>query len=432
MSGVAPRLIAARERLDAKDLAGALSIYEEVLASAGERADVLVTISGDLGATGNIHQIIELVAPRYDARRHGPATGINLIQAYLALRDPDAARHVLDILFSLNKPELEERLNGFSNAIAELINHGDIKGIPEPEHVFSGAQGSVEPPKQPVGIALVTISRPIWSYGLEAFPEILPKKEGKLRRVAFAQLSLPGAYPDVGAAMRQPEDELGRYSRGIPLWLAETFYFSPLYSSIAALGCLHEPDGSRRQVIFPAEWTVDNLKKLVETTADGLDYVFTGSLKREGEDFLLDLRVWEVRKFRERKQITARWNAATADAELAKLHEYVSAFMEWRAYPAGEGIPYSAAPSPSAWIDALSSLLALFLVEKNLMAKEQLANLSRLFDAFAPHAFSPPSSSLAWIMLRSRAASLGLQTSLVEALLSAHPAVTRARTLIAS
>jgi hypothetical protein len=430
VSGVAPRLIAARERLDAKDLAGATAIYEEVLAVAGDRADVLVTISGDLGSTGNIPQIVELVAPRYDARRHGPATGINLIQAYLAMRDPDAARHVLDILFTLEKPELQERLNGFSNAIAELIQHGDLQGIPAAAS-FSGGQRDDGAPRQ-VGIALVTISRPIWSYGLESFPEVLPKKEGKLRRVAFAQLALPGAYGDVAAAMRQPEDELGRLSRGIPLWLAETFYFSPLYSSVAALGCVHEPDGSRRTVIFPAEWTVENLKKLVETTADGLDYVFTGTLKREGENFVLDLRVWEVRKFRERKQITARWSAATADAELTKLHEFVRAFMEWAPYPAGAGIPYSVPPSPSAWIDALAALLGLFLVEKNLLPKEQLPNLSHVFDAFAPHAFSPPSSSLAWIMLRSRAASLGLQPSLAEVLLSSHPAVARARSLIAS
>jgi hypothetical protein len=430
VSGVAPRLVAARERLDAKDLAGALAIYEEVLSVAGDRADVLVIVSGDLGSTGNISQIIELVAPRYDARRHGPATGINLIQAYLAVRDPDAARHVLDILFSLEKPELQERLNGFSNAIAELIQHGDVQGIPAAP-AFAGAQGD-DGAKRQAGIALVTISRPIWSYGLEAFPDVLPKKEGKLRRVAFAQLALPGAYGDIAAAMRQPEDELGRFSRGIPLWLAETFFFSPLYSSVAALGNYNESDGSRRPVIFPAEWTVENLKKLVETTADGLDYIFTGTLKREGEEFVLGLRVWEVKKFRERKQITARWTAATADSELTKLHEYVRAFMEWSPYPAGAALPYSAPPSPVAWIDALAALLGLFLVEKGLLPKEQLPGLSSVFDAFAPHAFSPPSSSLAWIMLRSRAASLGLQPSLAEVLLSSHPAVARARTLIAS
>jgi hypothetical protein len=430
VSGVAPRLIAARERLDARDLAGAVAIYEEVLAAAGDRADVLVTVSGDLGSTGNIAQIVELVAPRYDAKRHGPATGINLIQAYLALRDADAARHVLDILFALDRPELQERLNGFSNAIAELIQHGDVQGIPKAPS-FSGAQGGDDAPKQ-VGIALVTISRPIWSYGLESFQDVLPKKEGKLRRVAFAQLALPGAYDDIAAAMRQPEDELGRLSRGIPLWLAETLYFSPLYSAVAALGALHEPDGSRRPVIFPAEWTVDNLKKLVETSADGLDYIFTGTLRREGEEFVLGLRVWEVRKFRERKQVTARWSAATADAELAKLHEFVKAFMEWSPYPAGAGIPYSAPPSPVAWIGATAALLGLFLVEKGLLPKGQLPGLSGVFDELAPHAFSPPASSLAWIMLRSRAASLGLQPSLAEVLLSSHPAVVRARTLVAS
>jgi thioredoxin-like negative regulator of GroEL len=116
-----PRLAAARERLDARDLAGALSIYEEILAAAGDRADILVTISGDLGSTGNVASIVELIAPRYDAERHGPAIGLNLIQAYLAVHNADAAQHVLDILFGLGRPELEERLHGFSNAIAELL-----------------------------------------------------------------------------------------------------------------------------------------------------------------------------------------------------------------------------------------------------------------------------------------------------------------------
>ena len=54
---------------------------------------------------------------------------------------------------------------------------------------------------------------------------------------------------------------------------------------------------------------------------EGLDYIFTGTLRREGAEFVLILRVWEVKKLRERKQLTVRWTAATADAELTKLHE---------------------------------------------------------------------------------------------------------------
>ncbi len=401
---------------------GALAIYEEVLATSGDRADVLVAISGDLGATGNIPQIIELVAPRYDANRHGFAIGINLLQAYLAVRDADAAQHVLDILFALNRPELEDRLHGFSNAIAELITEGTVRGMPE-----AAAQPMAE---EQVGLAIVTLSRPVWAYGLEFVPEILPKKEGKMRRIAFAQLALPGAYADVDAAMRQPEDELGRLSRAIPLWFAETFYFSPSYSATAALGAYHGADGVRRPAIFPTDWTIDNLKQLAGTHTDGLDYIFTGSLKREGAEMSLVLRVWEVKKMRERKQIAVRWTVATADVELAKLHEYVRAFMEWTPYPEGAGIPYAAPVAVYAWLDALAALLGLFLNEKSLLPREQLPEFAPILDAFAPHAFSPTASSLAWISLRSRTAALGLAPGMSDVLLGRHPAIANARKLL--
>jgi hypothetical protein len=424
VSGVAPRLITAREKLEEKDIAGAVQIYEEVLATAGDRADVLVTISGDLGSTGNIPQIIELIAPRYDALRHGPATGINLVQAYLAVGNAEAAQHVLDILFSLNRPELQDRLHGFSNAVAELIQSGVVKGMPKFDaQTDENADGSI-------GMALVTISKPIWSYGLESVEGILPKKEGKLRRVAFTQFSLPNAYEDPEAAMKLPEDELGRLSRALPLWFAETFYFSPQYSSVAALGCMHEANSVRRPAIFATDWTVENLQKLVDSSANGLDYIFTGALRREGSEFVLIMRVWEVKKLRERKQFTIRWTAANADAELTKLHEYIRAFMEWAPYPEGSSLPYAAPSMPTVWLDALGALLALFMVEKKLLPKEQLPPLAPVFDAFATHVFSPPASSLAWISLRLKASSLGLAPSLSEVLMSRHPVVVQARALI--
>jgi hypothetical protein len=424
-SSVSPRLAAARLKLEEKDLPGAMQIYEEVISTSGDRADVLVTISGDLGSTGNIPQIIELIAPRYDALRHGPATGINLIQAYLSVRDADAAQHVLDILFSLNRPELEERLHGFSNAVAELIQNGVVQGIPQFDTRSDENPGTI-------GIALVTISRPIWSYGLESVDGILPKKEGKLRRVAFTQLALPTAYEDPEAAMKLPEDEIGRLSRALPLWFAETFYFSPLYSSVAALGCMTEANGSKYTAIFATEWTVDNLKKLVESSAGGLDYIFTGTLRRESGEYVLIMRVWEVKKLRERKQFTIRWTAANADAELTKLHEFIRAFMEWAPYPEGACLPYAAPSTPSVWLDVLGALLGLFLIEKKLLPKEQLPPLSPVFDGFATHVFSPPSASLAWISLRLKASALGLAPTLSEVLMSRHPAVVSARKLVDS
>ena len=196
--GVLPQLAAAREKLKAKDVPAAVIIYENVLAGAGDRADVLVSISGDLGTTGHVKELIDLIAPRYDAQRHGAAAGINLLQAYLVTRNAEAAQHLLDLLFELQRPELESRLVGFSNAVAELF-------------VADQEMAAVPMPAEGTKVSLASISKPVWFYGLEDFAShLLPRQEGKRRRVAFAQCALPG-LEDAAARAAQPEDALGRF-----------------------------------------------------------------------------------------------------------------------------------------------------------------------------------------------------------------------------
>ncbi len=404
-SGVKPRLAAARERLDARDLPGAMAIYEEVLVGgAGDRADVLVAISGDLGSHGHIPEIIELIAPRYDADRHGPATGLNLIQAYLALRNADAAQHVLDILFGLNRPELEDRLYGFSNAIAEMIAAG------EPAAVANGSGGqSGGVPAGAAKIGLITISKPIWSYGLEPIAtQVLPPKTGRLRRIAFAQLALP-TYGDRAAAAlaKQPDDELPRLARAIPLWLAETFYFTPAYQPWGAIGLMTMPEGGNHHVTFGAEWTTENLRQLVETTEGGLDYIVTGALRAAAGDYELSFRIWEVKNYRERKTFSVRWTPATVESALAQIHGQIRAFMEWS--PAGAAFTYTVPAQPRAWLDTLATSLTLFMAEKNVMPlPTETAPLVEELRAVGQRASGSEAASLAYLTARYRAAKLGV------------------------
>lgn len=420
IGGVKARLATARERLDAKDLPGAIAIYEEVLATAGDRADVLVAISGDLGSAGHVKEIVDLVAPRYDADRHGPATGLNLLQAYLALHEPDAAQHVLDILFALNRPELEERLHGFSNAIAEMMTTGVPTGSP----TAGGAPGDA------AKVGLITISKPIWFYGLEPLAaQILPPKEGRLRRIAFAQLSLPG-FGDAADTKKQPEDELGRLSRAIPLWFAETFYFSPIYSPVAAIGIMTPPDAPSHYVAFGTEWTTENLRQLVETSGDGLDYIFTGSLKANAGDYEAVLRVWEVKTFRERKAFHARWTPATADASLSQWHAQVRGYMEWS--PSSAAFAYTIPAQPRAWLETLGSSLGLFVVEKTILPRELLRPVGGDLADAAMHASSGEAASFAYLTLRRRALALGLVGAAPEAALARSPLVAQAARLPAA
>jgi len=416
--GTKARLANARERIEARDLPGALAIYEEVLGVAGDRADVLVAISGDLGSHGHVAEIVDLIAPRYDADRHGPATGLNLLQAYLAMRHADAAQHVLDILFALNRPELEDRLHGFSNAIAELLA-APMAGAPS-----AGGAGDA------AKIGLITISKPVWFYGLESLTDqILPPKEGRLRRLAFAQLALPGhGEKSAAAGSTQPEDELGRLSRALPLWLAETFYFSPLYAPVAAVGLITPPEGGNRYVTFGAEWTTDNLRQLVETHEGGLDYIVSGALRANAGDYEIVLRVWEVKGFRERKSFSARWTPSTAETALAQLHGQVRAFMEWS--PASASFAYTIPTQPRAWLDTLGAALGLFLVEKGVLPKEQIAPVGPDLKNLADRGAANEASALAFLTFRARAARLGFDASM-EPPLARSPLVNEARKVVA-
>jgi hypothetical protein len=421
---IAGQLRSARDRLDGKDLPGALAIYEEVLVIAGDRADILTTISGDLGSTGHAAEIIELVAPRYDAVRHGPAAGLNVLQAYLAVRETDAAQHMLDILFSLNRPDLEERLHGFSNAISELFLQGDSAAAP------AGSQQADAPPQHAAKVSIITISKPVWFYGLEPLGDrILPSKGENIRRIAFTQLGLPEAYPDIGVAMRAPEDEVGRLSRALPVWLAEVFYYSPRYAPLAAVAVFDQADGSRLPMIFSTEWSAEHIRQLVDTTSEAVDYAVTGTLRHQAGDYELALRVWEVKKFRARKQFVARWTPATADAELGRLRDEICQYMECGP-EAGAREPAGAAPSsPRAWLDALGASLNLFLTGKDIFPKSVLPAQESLAADAAKLAAESPVASLAWLTFARRCRMVGVPAGSGPARLHESPLVREAAQL---
>lgn len=356
---IMPLVASAREKLKANDLAGAMAIYEQILPSAAERSDVLVTISADLGTTGHVREIIELLAPRYDVEKHGAAAGVNLLQAYLATRNTESAQHLLDLLFSLQRPELEARLIGFSKALSELfVSETEATGTEDPN------QGTEQKK-----INLVSMSKPIWSYGLEAqHGAILPNAGGKLRRVAFAQLTMPG-MSGLAELATKAEDENGRLSRGFALWMAETFFYSAGYEAIAALGLI----GQEHYALFPTEWTAENLRQLSETSGGkSLDYIVAGWMRVHNADYEVGVRIWEVKKFRELKSFSVRFAPSNASENLLKLHEQLRGYMEWNAFAQGNGLSYQLPVDVSSYLQALGASLTLFLGGKGLLSAAQL------------------------------------------------------------
>ena len=326
---------------------------------------------------------------------------------------------MLDLLFALNRPELEQRLFGFSNVIGDMMLL-DAQGAATPTAPAEDANATEAP-----RIDLVSISKPMWYYGLEQLPGLLPPKESRLRRIAFAQLSLIGVK-DVGAALQQPEDEMGRLSRGLPLWLAETLFFSTKYSAVATIATMRR----EQYGLFNAEWTPEHIRQIADSTEGGLDYAFTGALENKHGDYGLMLRVWEVKKFRERKTFTARWTPATADQALAQFHAQICAFMEFAPYPPGQGLRYVLPARLRDYIEALGAALTLFLGEKEVLPRPRMILPPEVMVGAGQAAANSELAALLALGLRARARRFGLEAVPPPPAYVDTPAVVQARQLL--
>jgi hypothetical protein len=273
------------------------------------------------------------------------------------------------------------------------------------------------------------VSKPVWFYGLEPLAaQLLPPKGGRLRRIAFTQLAQPGVTP-TAEALRGPEDETARLSRALPLWFAETFSFAALYQAVAAVAFQAGAEGpaGNHPVVFSSEWTPENLRQLVETHGEELDYIVTGSLRVAAGDHEVVLRVWEVKGLRERKVFPARWTPSNADAVLSRLHADVRAYMEWS--PASAAYAYVIPAQPRPWLETLGASLGLFLAEKSVLPPTCLAPDAADLAAAGTRAAGSEGASLAYLTLRARARQLGL-TDAPLAPLARSPLVQQARDLL--
>ncbi len=112
----------ARTYLNSKRLSEALELYHDCLSRVSKPApsDMLQNISGDLGNAGHLPEILQLVAPHFDAALHGLSVGNNLIKAYLDLGHLEAAHVILERLYQQNRADWKEHLSFWDLEIAKV------------------------------------------------------------------------------------------------------------------------------------------------------------------------------------------------------------------------------------------------------------------------------------------------------------------------
>lgn len=250
----------------------ALGLFRDALARSGYHTDALLAVSGELGNAGRIADIIDLIAPHYVAEQHGPHVGLNVAQACLHEGRLQEGEAVLSALYALDLPPFKQHLDAMAAQ-------------------YQQAQRDSEPARpvdaDALEIAQVPFALPIWMYGLRDPQWLFAPKPQATRRVSFLMLGKVATGAQQAEAQR--EDDLGRLSRAIPLYLAESVYEWTAAQS-EALVTVAVGGGP---VLFGAQDAAGE-RETAAQLAERTDVLVQGTIAGSGDGWEITLALWET------------------------------------------------------------------------------------------------------------------------------------------
>ncbi|KWS95046.1 tetratricopeptide repeat protein [Pseudomonas syringae] len=285
----------ARHYLQQQNVEQACVLYEEVLAGGQFDRSALQMISGDLGNNGHIPLIVELVGPAYDEHKHDSTAGLNLLRAYQELGRVDEGEALLTRLYALGFAPIKSHLDQFAHAFEDVRRQED-KGVP------------IDPAS--VTINTVALTKPVWHYGLRNADWLFAQKPEGAPEIGFFALSkiMEKAEP----AESQREDDIGRYTRAIPLYMAESVHYWNDY----AANCYVQVAEGAGPVVSGVEVDGNTLFDIVPPTTK---YFVTGEVGCSGEgdqaQWRISLSLWNCTS-RARQTVE---NGSAGKAELGGL-----------------------------------------------------------------------------------------------------------------
>jgi tetratricopeptide (TPR) repeat protein len=263
----------ARHALKSQNLEQALDYYRESLSRSEKNipADLLMQISGDLGNQGHLRELLELTEPHFMPEYHGLQVGNNLIKAHLDLGHVDAARRVLDQLYSLKRPDYRETLSYWDTAIAKAR-------LPP---------SSVDP-EAPLDMHLLLFEGPVWLKPSSAATKLFPLTLQESPTIGF--LGSSAETPSTSTDIRhQLSDEPGRLSRALPLFLAEQVTFSCQAKAQVVIPWIS--GASLGLILSGVPWTDEFAVTYLGHGEIKSDYIVVTHLKTQTDQWTVELRL---------------------------------------------------------------------------------------------------------------------------------------------
>jgi tetratricopeptide (TPR) repeat protein len=360
-----PQLWLAREALKRGDRAAAVELYDQVLSVAADEADVLIMVTGDLGKSGDLEDLVRLAAPRYQPERHGPPAGMNLIQAWRQLGRVEEARTMVRKLQAMGWAPLAGRLAQLDGELAAALLPNDQVPVPQ--------------------ITAADFEEPIWTWGLSG-PDWLftaPDQEAP----SITLFTLANELAVATSAQVQVTDDLGRLTRAIPLYLAEVLQLrhgGPVRCKLLIV----EGHG-------PAVFATEFPRQVLEATlppARAPRLVVTGSVAGSG----LRLELWEAGTSGAPVTIGVEGSLADVGALVGRAERALTGALMARGLRLDARPPrFHHAPPPEllgGYVSALEQLFYQLLVVNELASAQSLWNERGFFETYFSLVDSWPSA----------------------------------------
>ncbi len=231
-------------------------------------------ISGDLGNSGHLPEILELCGPHFVPGVHGLEVGNNLIKAHLELGQVEAAAHILNQLYILKRPDWQHTLSFWDTEI-----------------VKSRLNSSKANPELPMQVELLVFEGPIWLKPSSPAVDLFRRNPSGGTGICFLGSSAEGTI-NSRAMKPQLADAPGRLSRALPLFLAEHVH---LHTAAQVLTLIPWIRGEASGFLLGGSaWTVEDAAQMSRQAGQINDYAVTTHLKCQAEPWTIELHLVRV------------------------------------------------------------------------------------------------------------------------------------------
>lgn len=335
------RLDLREERADA-----AVATYRDVLARFGHESDALVMASGDLVQAQRHDLVAELIAPRFQPGRHHPNVGLALLHHLAQRQDHVSGEALLHQMHLHYGHVMGDQLQPFSTE----FDRQRLRKLPPPTPLPADAR-----------IGLYRFERPSWCAGLSDPTWLLPKKAPGHKQVFLLALAVDG-QPMLPAGR---EDELGRLTRCIPLFLAEQVWLSTPHRGTAGLPMA----ATGGWVVMGRPWPEEQVAQQLGDAERQETILVTGVVRVDGERRRVDLWAYDC-------ALRQRIGHAASEGSMQELGRMLLQLLGelWPALggPAGHRPPVGDDAFWHRYADGLAQHAALVVTQAGGIARERL------------------------------------------------------------